>query len=73
MNYSCVDITLYTNNLCECSKMNFLYNEINNSITIQSNKYQINVQLKWGDFDQYDIDTYSKFKFFEYSNDNNYL
>ena len=29
--------------------------------------------MKWGDFDQYDIDTYSKFKFFEYSNDNNNL
>ena len=29
--------------------------------------------MKWGDFDQHDNDTYSKFKFFEYSNDNNYL
>ena len=32
INYSCVDIILYTNNPWECSKMNFLYNEMNNSI-----------------------------------------
>ena len=74
MNSSCADITLFSsNNTWDCSKPNLLDNEMNTSVMIQSNKFWIDVQLKWGDFDQHNIDKYAQLKFLEYSNDNNCL
>lgn len=31
-----------------------------------SNKYWIDVQLRWGDFDSHDIDRYTRAKFLDY-------
>ena len=74
MKSSCADITLFSsNNTWDCSKPNLLDNEMNTSVMIQSNKFWIDVQLKWGDFDQHNIDKYAQLKFLEYSNDNNCL
>ena len=48
MNSSCADITLFSsNNTWDCSKPNLLDNEMNTSVMIQSNKFWIDVQLKW--------------------------
>jgi pre-mRNA-processing factor 8 len=35
-----------------------------------SNKYWIDVQLHWGDYDSHDIERYTRAKFMDYTTDN---
>lgn len=35
-----------------------------------SNKYWIDVQLRWGDFDSHDVERYARAKFLDYTTDN---
>jgi pre-mRNA-processing factor 8 len=35
-----------------------------------SNKYWIDVQLRWGDYDSHDIERYTRAKFMDYTTDN---
>ena len=35
-----------------------------------SNKYWLDVQLRWGDFDSHDIERYARAKFLDYTTDN---
>jgi hypothetical protein len=35
-----------------------------------SNKYWIDVQLRWGDYDSHDIERYTRAKFLDYTTDN---
>ncbi|MFS7909923.1 putative pre-mRNA-processing-splicing factor 8 [Helianthus anomalus] len=36
----------------------------------ESNRYWIDVQLRWGDYDSHDIERYTKAKFMDYTTDN---
>ena len=38
--------------------------------TLTSNKYWIDVQLRWGDFDSHDVERYARAKFLDYTTDN---
>ena len=35
-----------------------------------SNKYWLDVQLRWGDYDSHDIERYTRAKFLDYTTDN---
>ncbi len=35
-----------------------------------SNKYWIDVQLRWGDYDSHDVERYTRAKFLDYTTDN---
>ncbi len=35
-----------------------------------SNKYWVDVQLRWGDYDSHDIERYTRAKFLDYTTDN---
>ncbi|KAJ3765450.1 PRP8 domain IV core-domain-containing protein [Lentinula raphanica] len=58
MNSSCADILLFSA---------YKVKDVLNGTT--SNKYWIDVQLRWGDFDTHDIDRYTRAKFLDYVSD----
>ena len=35
-----------------------------------TNKYWVDVQLRWGDYDSHDIERYTRAKFLDYTTDN---
>ncbi|ELP90364.1 pre-mRNA-processing-splicing factor, putative [Entamoeba invadens IP1] len=72
MNTSCADITLFAMNSWETGKASML-TENKVASGISTNKYWIDVQLRWGDFDQHNIESYARQKYESYSNDNNCL
>ena len=45
-------------------------NSSTNSQAVTSNKFWIDIQLRWGDFDSHDVERYARSKFLEYSDDN---
>ena len=70
MNSSCADILLfaaYKWSICKPSLMG----ETNDSFDQKSsNKFWVDVQLRWGDFDSHDIERYTRAKFLDYTTDN---
>ena len=46
----------------------FLYSDIMDSTTTQ--KYWVDVQLRWGDYDSHDIERYARAKYLDYTTDN---
>lgn len=44
------------------------YRDVMDSTTTQ--KYWIDIQLRWGDYDSHDIERYSRAKFLDYTTDN---
>ncbi|EDR30125.1 pre-mRNA-processing-splicing factor, putative [Entamoeba dispar SAW760] len=73
MNSSCADITLFGMNEWETGKPSMLTDNKNILNGIHTNKYWIDVQLRWGDFDQHNIESYARQKYESYINDNNCL
>lgn len=71
MNSSAADILLFSSYKWQMSKPSLL-NETRDSYDSQftSQKYWLDVQLRWGDFDSHDIDRYSRAKFLDYTTDN---
>ncbi|EFC49814.1 splicing factor Prp8 [Naegleria gruberi] len=69
MNSSCADVLLFAAYKWQITKPSLL-TDPNDTYDSSSNKYWIDVQLRWGDFDSHDIERYSRSKFLEYSNDN---
>ncbi|ESQ55973.1 hypothetical protein EUTSA_v10024184mg [Eutrema salsugineum] len=70
MNSSCADILLFSANKWPMSKPSLVTES--NEIFDQkaSNKYWIDVQLRWGDYDSHDIERYTRAKFMDYTTDN---
>ena len=70
MNSSCADILLfaaYKWSICKPSLMG----ETNDTFDQKSsNKFWVDVQLRWGDFDSHDIERYTRAKFLDYTTDN---
>ncbi|KAI3935633.1 hypothetical protein MKW98_022641 [Papaver atlanticum] len=60
MNSSCADILLFAAHRWPMSKPSLK----------ASNKYWIDVQLRWGDYDSHDIERYTRAKFMDYTTDN---
>ncbi|KAH8929155.1 PROCN-domain-containing protein [Atractiella rhizophila] len=70
MNSSCADILLLSSYRWNISRPCLLTDakEVMDGTT--SNKYWIDVQLRWGDFDSHDIERYARAKFLDYTTDN---
>ncbi|KAF5181753.1 Pre-mrna-processing-splicing factor [Thalictrum thalictroides] len=72
MNSSCADILLFAAHKWPISKPSGLVAAESKDVFDQkaSNKYWIDVQLRWGDYDSHDIERYTRAKFMDYSTDN---
>ncbi|RKP19772.1 PROCN-domain-containing protein, partial [Rozella allomycis CSF55] len=70
MNSSCADILLFATYKWNVSKPSLLYDSRDSFDGITSQKYWLDVQLRWGDFDSHDIERYSRAKFLDYTTDN---
>ncbi len=71
MNSSCADILLFAAFKWQVSKPSLITqtrDDYDGNTT--SNKYWIDVQLRWGDFDSHDIERYTRAKFLDYTTDN---
>lgn len=71
MNSSCADILLFASYKWNVSKPSLLVDSkdvFDGSLTSQ--KYWLDVQLRWGDFDSHDIERYTRAKFLDYTTDN---
>ncbi len=68
MNSSCADILLLAANRWPIMRPSLLHDADQSTFeSIQSNKYWIDVQLRWGDYDSHDIERYCRAKFYDYS------
>ncbi|KAI8848655.1 pre-mRNA processing factor 8 [Chytridium lagenaria] len=70
MNSSCADVLLfaaYKWNICKPSLLNDAKGDTFDSATSQ--KYWVDVQLRWGDFDSHDVERYTRAKFLDYTTD----
>jgi pre-mRNA-processing factor 8 len=69
MNSSCSDILLYATFKWQVSKPS-LIRDLNDKFDAgTTNKYWIDVQLRWGDYDSHDIERYARAKFLDYTTD----
>ncbi|KAI3379717.1 hypothetical protein SNEBB_004371 [Seison nebaliae] len=72
MNSSCADILLFAaSKWNQISRPSLLVDtkDVMDS-GVQSQKYWIDVQLRWGDYDSHDVERYGRAKFFDYTTDN---
>ena len=69
MNSSCADIILFANFRWQVSKPCLLHENKEDYDTTTSNKFWIDVQLRWGDYDSHDIERYARAKFLDYTTD----
>lgn len=51
-------------------KLSFLLNVRDTMDNTTTQKYWIDVQLRWGDYDSHDIERYARAKFLDYTTDN---
>jgi len=69
MNSSCADILLFGANKWQISDPSLLTDRDDRYQGIVSNKYWVDIQLRWGDYDSHDIDRYVRGKFLDYTTD----
>ena len=69
MNSSCADILLLSTHKWPISKPSLLADTHDVMDATSSEKYWIDVQLRWGDYDSHDVERYSRAKFLDYSSD----
>lgn len=77
MNSSCADILLFAAYKWPVSRPSLLADprdsdgaSAGGSATMTTQKFWIDVQLRWGDFDSHDIERYTRAKFLDYTTDN---
>jgi len=70
MNSSCADILLFAQHKWSMSKPSLLADTKDIMDSTTSEKYWLDVQLRWGDYDSHDIERYSRAKFLDYTTDN---
>ncbi|CUM64486.1 uncharacterized protein PRCAT00002091001 [Priceomyces carsonii] len=69
MNSSCADIVLNSSYKWNVSRPSLLHDR-NDSMEIATNKFWLDIQLRYGDYDSHDISRYTRAKFLDYSTDN---
>ncbi|GAA94310.1 uncharacterized protein L969DRAFT_90018 [Mixia osmundae IAM 14324] len=69
MNSSCADILLFSSYKWNITRPSLLTDNRDVLEGVTSNKYWIDVQLRWGDFDSHDIERYARAKFLDYTTD----
>ena len=70
MNSSCADLVLFAAYKWPVSKPSLLHDTKDDYDGNTTNKYWLDVQLRWGDFDSHDIERYGRAKFLDYTTDN---
>lgn len=70
MNASTADILLTAASKWSCSIPSLLFDSNDSKEATKSDKYWVDVQLRYGDYDSHDISRYSRAKFLDYTTDN---
>ncbi|XP_029055489.1 pre-mRNA-processing-splicing factor 8 [Osmia bicornis bicornis] len=70
MNSSCADILLFSAYKWNVSRPSLLADSKDLMDNTTTQKYWIDVQLRWGDYDSHDIERYARAKFLDYTTDN---
>ncbi|KAF9917840.1 Pre-mRNA-processing-splicing factor 8 [Lobosporangium transversale] len=70
MNSSCADILLFGSYKWKVSRPSLLTDSRDNTDGTTTQKFWIDIQLRWGDFDSHDIERYTRAKFLDYTTDN---
>ena len=73
MNSSCADIIMIATDHWEVSDPTFYSDTSPNYSGFYSNRFWIDVQLRWGDYDSHDIERYTRGLFSAYTTDTNTL
>ena len=68
--FSLADILLFAAYKWQISKPSLMGDAKDAFDQKSSNKYWVDVQLRWGDFDSHDIERYTRAKFLDYTTDN---
>lgn len=69
MNSSCADILLFADHKWSVSSPSLLFDTKDNMGQTSTNKFWIDVQLRYGDYDSHDIERYTRAKFMDYTSD----
>ncbi|KAI7124478.1 Pre-mRNA-processing-splicing factor, partial [Hortaea werneckii] len=69
MNSSCADILLFASHKWSVSNPSLLYDTKDNMGATSTNKFWIDVQLRYGDYDSHDIERYVRAKYLDYTTD----
>ena len=70
MNSSCADILLFAAYRWQMSKPSLMADTNDVFDQKAAQKYWLDVQLRWGDYDSHDIERYTRAKFLDYTTDN---
>ncbi|KAG5176712.1 NUC071 domain-containing protein [Tribonema minus] len=70
MNSSCADVLLFASYKWQVSKPSLLHDTSDAYDGTTSNKYWLDIQLRWGDFDSHDVERYARAKYLDYTTDN---
>ncbi|KAH7067162.1 NUC071 domain-containing protein [Paraphoma chrysanthemicola] len=69
MNSSCADILLFASHKWSVSPPSMLYDTKDTMSATTTNKFWIDVQLRYGDYDSHDIERYVRAKYLDYTQD----
>ncbi|KAI1500984.1 pre-mRNA processing splicing factor 8 [Biscogniauxia marginata] len=69
MNSSCADILLFASNKWNVTRPSLLYDTKDTIEPTTTNKFWLDVQLRYGDYDSHDIERYTRAKYLDYTND----
>ncbi|KAI1433956.1 pre-mRNA processing splicing factor 8 [Xylaria sp. CBS 124048] len=70
MNSSCADILLFANSKWNVTRPSLLYDTKDIIEPTTTNKFWLDIQLRYGDYDSHDIERYTRAKYLDYTNDN---
>ncbi|KAF2840904.1 pre-mRNA processing splicing factor 8 [Patellaria atrata CBS 101060] len=69
MNSSCADILLFASHKWSVSPPSLLYDTKDSMGATTTNKFWVDVQLRYGDYDSHDIERYIRAKYLDYTTD----
>ena len=69
MNSSCADILLFASHKWNVSRPSLLFDTKDTMESTTTNKFWIDVQLRYGDYDSHDIERYVRAKYLDYTTD----
>jgi len=70
MNSSCADILLFAAYKWNVSRPSLLADSKDTMDSTTTQKYWLDIQLRWGDYDSHDVERYARAKFLDYTTDN---
>ncbi|KAI6092397.1 pre-mRNA processing splicing factor 8 [Hypoxylon rubiginosum] len=69
MNSSCADILLFASNKWNVTRPSLLYDTKDTIEPTTTNKFWLDIQLRYGDYDSHDIERYTRAKYLDYTQD----